>query len=281
MTRKTLHEWIDSHAGKYPAYRLRVGSGANPPTVAIVCTVESADKLSKRFKTATVELADDTDDLSGVIEEIATDHGYPNEAPTLRLHALGATSTEDGASFTEPRRRTETPTIEASTAASIEALCGSIVQAMRVNVKTIDILTETIAHREDTATHLMEQMLQARDDQNAAEADAMAASLILDIEQGGADPLKEAAARTLEAVAPLLLGVVPNGAGAPAVDVDTVIGLLEADPALAVSLAQDPRIVALIMSANAVQVQTPQPEAPQPVKTPPEPKKRRPRKPKA
>ena len=107
----------------------------------------------------------------------------------------------------------------------------------------------------------------------------MAASLILDIEQGGAAPLKEAAARTLEAVAPLLLGAVPNGAGAPAVDVATVIGLLEADPALAVSLAQDPRVVALIMSANGVPVTPPEP--PEPAETAPPAKKRRPRKPKA
>lgn len=269
--RRTLHEWIELHGGKFPAYRLRVGSGANPPTVAIVCTVAAADKLARRFKTATIETADDTDDLSGVIEELAADYGYPLENPTLRLHALGEKPADDGASYTAPRQRTEAPTVESSSAASIQAMAAALIQAMRVNVKCIDVLTETIAHGEEIRATAIESMLMARAAQNEAEAEAMASSLLLDLEQDEPNPLMTAAANTLENIGPMLLGMT-NGGHAPQLDADTVVDLLESDPQLAAELGSDPRIIDLVMrqalKANAeahespVKASEPQPRPP-------------------
>ena len=258
--RRTLHEWIELHGGKFPAYRLRVGSGANPPTVAVVCTVAAADKLARRFKTATIETADDVDDLSGVIEELAADHGWPLENPTLRLHALGEKPADDGASYTAPRQRTEAPTVEGSSAASIQAMAAALIQAMRVNVKTIDVLTETIAHGEEIRANAIEQMLHARAAQNEAEADSMAASLLLDLEQEEPNPLMAAAANTLENIGPMLLGM-NGGGGPPQIDANTVVHILESDPELAAELGSDPRIVDLVMrqalKANAQAQESP------------------------
>lgn len=245
--RKTLHEWIESHDGKYPAYRLRVGSGANPPTVAIVSTIDAADKMTRRFKTATVETADDTDDLSGVIEELAADYGYPLENPTLRLHALGEKPGEDGASYTAARQATEAPTVESSSAASIQAMAAALIQAMRVNVKCIDVLTETIAHGEEIRANAIESMLMARAAQNEAEAESMASSLLLDLEQDQPNPLMTAAANTLENIGPMLMGLTNGAAAPPQLDADTVVELLQSDPRLAEELGSDPRIIDLVM----------------------------------
>lgn len=258
MALKNLHDWIESHQGRFAGYRLRVGSGANPPTLAIVATAEAADRLGRRFKTSTIEVADDVDDLSGVIEELASEHGYPTENPTLRLHALGLKPSEDGASFTQPRKRTETRSVDGSSAGAIEALTGALVAMNRSAVKTIDILTETLAHREETLEQAIESLVEARADQAEAEADNLATQVISQASEPDNNPLQEAAARTLETIAARF-----NGSSAPPrVDVDTVIGLLEADPDLARSLAQDPRVVDLVMRSVVVEAPQDAPQAP-------------------
>jgi len=263
MNRKTIFDYIDGLGEQFSGYRIRVGSGGNPPTIGVVAAEEDAARIQKRFKSQTVA-AVAQEELASAIEEMAADAGWPDEHPTLRIHSITADG-RAGPSYANTKR-TSDGTVEGSSATSIEALCQTVVRMAQIQTKTIDILTETIAHSKEMEEMSAHRWLEARQDQLAAEAESMATALLAEAEQPENTAFQDAALATLQQVATKL------SAPPPTVTVETVIGLLEADPGLAIQLATDPRVVELVTRAS-VNRPMPQdtPDAPPATDTPTDP----------
>jgi len=244
MNRKSIYDYIDGLGERFTGYRIRVGSGGNPPTVGVVAVDADADRIQSRFKSQTVA-AVPQEELASAIEEMAADAGWPDENPTLRIHSITCDG-KAGPSYANTKR-TSDGTLEGSSATSIEALCQTVVRMAQIQTKTIDILTETIAHSKEMEEMSAHRWLEARQDQLAAEAESMATSLLAEAEQPESTAFQDAALTTLQQVANRLTSPPPT------VTVETLIGLLEADPQLAIQLATDPRVVELVTRASVVQ----------------------------
>ena len=243
MNRKTIDDYIDGLGERFAGYRIRVGSGGNPPTIGVVAAEEDAARIQKRFKSQTVAAVPFAE-LASAIEEMAADAGWPDEYPTLRIHSITADG-KAGPSYANTKR-TSDGTVEGSSATSIDALCQTVVRMAQIQTKTIDILTETIAHSKEMEELSAQRWLEARQDQLEAEAETMATALLAEAEQPETSAFQDAALTTLQQVA------TKPTAPPPSVTVENVIGLLEADPHLAIQLAQDPRVIALVTRATVV-----------------------------
>ena len=262
MNRKSIFDYVDGLGERYTGYRIRVGSGGNPPTIGVVAAEEDADRIQKRFKSQTVSAVPFAE-LASAIEEMAADAGWPDEHPTLRIHSLTADN-KAGPSYANTKR-TSDGTVEGSSAVSIEALCQTVVRMANIQTRTIDILTETIAHSKEMEEHAAHRWIEARQDQLDAEAETMATSLLAEAEQPDNSAFQEAALSTLQGVAAKLT------AAPPQFTVENVISLLQSDPQLAIDLASDPRVVELVSRASIVQKEAdkepPAPPLPDPLES--------------
>ena len=255
MNKKTIEEYVEGLPESNVIFRVRVGRRANPPTVGSVC-VEGCEAAAKRRVKCEPVVVEDRADLAYAIEDMAADAGYPDEHPTIRIDPHTAEGRAGTSSYTCTQKNSGDQ-VASSNAIAIETLCSTVVSMARIQTKTIDVLTDTLAHREETMEQAIEALVQARSDQSDAEAESIATALIAEAQEPETDPLKEAAARTLEGI---VAHLAQNGAGSPELTAESVIGILEANPQLAVDLARDPRVVDLVMRAAVTPPEQPTPK---------------------
>ena len=206
MTRKrTIKSWIDGLPPEAVAIRIRLGTGRNQPTLSIVA-IEGSGFVS-----------DDTgiiyckeSELASLIEELALDAGWKEEEPTIRLHAMSEKA-KPLASWQLTDRNKGSTTSEKGSAYAISALTDGVLSMAAQLTKTIDILTESLAHSETSRAHMFEAMLEAREDQLGAESAALLAAM--DNEPEPPDPIKQQAVDALSSVASVLVG--GGGGGEP------------------------------------------------------------------
>jgi hypothetical protein len=255
MNGRTLHDWIANHEGRYPAYRIRVGAGASPATIGIVTIADHFDAIDRRFGKQEVLSAEDFYDVADLAIDLASDAGWPTDAPVMRVHAIGESGVK-GTSFTVPN-----PTgaigeesqdgLFSALAAALASAHATIVHQARIGTKSLEIVTESLSHSHQTLAHSIDSMLDAQEDRQDAEMAALTSELLATGEEEPTNPLQEAAADTLRQVLPLLAASqAQNGAGPARLDSASVIQLLEADPALLAELKQDPRLVSLVLGAQ-------------------------------
>jgi hypothetical protein len=206
MRKRTIKSWIESLPPEAVAIRIRLGSGRNQPTLSIVA-IEGSGFSSDD---AGIIYVKETE-LSNVIEELALDAGWKEEEPTLRLHAMSDKG-KPLASWQLTERDKGSTTSEKGSAYAISALTDGVLSMAAQLTKTIDILTESLAHSESSRAHMFEAMLEAREDQLGAESAALLASM--DNEPEAPDPIKQQAVDALSSVAQVLVGGAGGGAQA-------------------------------------------------------------------
>jgi hypothetical protein len=94
-------------------------------------------------------------------------------------------------------------TSEKGSAYAISALTDGVLSMAAQLTKTIDILTESLAHSESSRAHMFEAMLEAREDQLGAESAAILAAM--DNEPPPPDPIKQQAVDALSNVAQVMM----------------------------------------------------------------------------
>jgi len=206
MRKRTIKSWIESLPPEAVAIRIRLGTGRNQPTLSIVA-IEGSGFDSDDAGIIYVK----DNELASVIEELALDAGWREEEPTLRLHAVSDKG-KPLASWQLTDRNKGSTTSEKGSAYAISALTDGVLSMAAQLTKTIDILTESLAHSESSRAHMFEAMLEAREDQLGAESAALLAAM--DNEPEAPDPIKQQAVDALSSVASVLVG--GGGAGAPA-----------------------------------------------------------------
>jgi hypothetical protein len=202
MRKKTIKSYIDSLPPEVVAYRIRLGTGRNVPTISIVA-IENSDFVSEDAGIIYCK----SEEVASVIEEIAIDAGWGEEETTIRLHALNKKNKSLG-TWQLTKKNPIASKNDYGTSYSIGALTDGILSMSAQLTRTIDILTESLAHSETSRAHMFEALLEAREDQLAAEGEA----LISTIDHGPAepDPFKMRAMSTLENVAAAFVGGTPG-----------------------------------------------------------------------
>lgn len=206
MRKRTIKSWIESIPPEAVAIRIRLGTGRNQPTLSIVA-IEGSGFDSDDAGIIFVK----ENELASVIEELALDAGWREEEPTLRLHAMSDKG-KPLASWQLTDRNKGNTASEKGSAYAISALTDGVLSMAAQLTKTIDILTESLAHSESSRAHMFEAMLEAREDQLGAESAALLAAL--DNEPEAPDPIKQQAVDALSSVASVLVGGA-GGGGAP------------------------------------------------------------------
>ncbi len=258
--RKTLSEYLETLPDDCAAVRIRVGDNNNPGTTAVVALPAYRSK-DNQYAPLIVE---DAEQLAQVVEAEAHEAGWPEEHPVLRLHAYTATGGQ-----LPTFSRTAGPTQGATTpqGSSPEwAIIGRLVDGylafggeMR---RTVDILTETLAHRETMANDALESALASRQDAQDAEMQAYAAQLAADemgqVESNG--PFDGAAGD-------MLAGILAKFTGQPEANAEGLADIIDADPSILDDLVQDPGLMGRVMESwhrnNAAETQAEAPEAPE------------------
>ena len=172
----TIAQWITALPEDTGAIRVRVGSGRSLPVCAVFRLAGA--KVSKGDHDP-IE-CDDLDDLANQAELAAQDAGWPIEYTTARIHAYTLEGLEKRSKLFRHQ-----PAPEVAGGISPEwGIIGRLVDgnlAMMAEArKSIDILTETLAHRETLTAEALEQALQSRQDAQDAEMQAYAQSLVVD-----------------------------------------------------------------------------------------------------
>ena len=243
--RKTLIEYLESLPEDCVAVRIRVGDNGNPPTTAVVALPEYKGK-DTGFAPLRVENREEL--IQAVAGQVGED-GWPEECSVVRLHPYTATGGQ-----LPTFSRTAGPRPGAPGGTSPEwGIIGRLVDGylafggeMR---RTVDILTETLAHRESMANEALESALAARQDAQDAEMQAYAAQLAADelsqVDQPG--PFDGAAGDILGQILGNMGGGTPQGE--PATAADRLRSMLDDDPSLVNELINDSDLMTRFASA--------------------------------
>jgi hypothetical protein len=202
--KRTIKSWIDNLPDEAIAIRIRLGSGRNQPTLSIIALENSGFKDQEDAGVIFCKPGERAE----LIETLALDAGWKTEEPTLRLHAISRTGKAMASWQLTDRGQREKSQMGSDY--SIGALTDGILSMASQLTKTIDILTESLAHSESSRAHMFEAMLEAREDQLTSETHAILAAM--DQEPEPPDPLKMQAVQAFQTVAQSLAGVSP-GAG--------------------------------------------------------------------
>jgi hypothetical protein len=239
----TISQWIAALPEDTGAIRVRVGSGRSLPVCAVF-RLEGA-KVSKGDHDP-IE-CDDLDDLANQAELAAQDAGWPIEYTTARIHAYTMEGLEKRSKLFRHQ-----PAPEAAAGMSPEwGIIGRLVDgnlAMMAEArKSIDILTETLAHRETLTAEALENALQSRQDAQDAEMQAYAQSLVVDerlaFEED--DPTPGIGHEILGQVAQVLMAQ----AGGGLADVESLKDLVNNRPDILDDLVNDDDLVGQVLGA--------------------------------
>ena len=145
MSRKrTIKSWVDNLPDEAVAIRIRLGSGRNQPTLSIIAIEQSG--FNDQDDAGIIFCK--PNERADLIETLALDAGWKSEEPTLRLHAISRTGKAMASwQLTDRGHREKT---NMGSDYSIGALTDGILSMASQLTKTIDILTESLAHSESS-----------------------------------------------------------------------------------------------------------------------------------
>jgi len=203
--KRSIKGWIDNLTAAAVAVRIRLGSGRNVPTLSIIALEGSG--FGEQDDASVIFCKES--ERANLIEDLAIDAGWGMEEPTLRLHAMSITGKPLASWQMTKRDRPEK--VGDGSNYSIAALTDGILSMAGQLTKTIDILTESLAHSESSRAHMFEAMLEAREDQLMSETEALLSAL--DQEPEPPDPIKMQAVQAFQSVAQTLAGGAGGGGG--------------------------------------------------------------------
>jgi len=225
--RRTLSQYLDSPPDGLAYVRVRVGDGSNPGTVGWIATSSTATAARKRIKDSDHALTV-ADDLRAAVLDMADGAGWPDELPTIRLHAHTDTG-QELPGYQQTRRPADGTT--ATTGADVTATLADALVRMADRVsKQVDVLARALEHREAVVADALEAVIEQGQRQLDAEAAALESSVAAALEAATTEPetisLPPAIEQILSAAAGALGGGAP-GAGLNDISDDQIDELLK------------------------------------------------------
>lgn len=205
--RRTLSQYLDSPPEGLAYVRVRVGDGSNPATVGWVATAEHANQARKRIRDSDHALTV-ADDLRTAVLDMADGAGWPDELPTVRLHAHTTTG-QELPGYQQTRRPADGTT--ATTGADVTATLADALVRMADRVsRQVDVLARALEHREAVVADALEAVIEQGQRQLDAEASALEASVAAALEAATTE-----SGPTLPPAIEQVLGAAAAAMGAP------------------------------------------------------------------
>ena len=211
--KKTIVEWLSGLGDKCHGVRVQLGTRAAGQTVGIVGIDGRALAIGDE-----VPFSSTWDDLPRTIEDLALSAGWGGglgQESTLRLYSLSAA----GKNLTTYQRTATAERTQSGGVSDVHAMAmehrrttdtmlQTICEQARIQTRTIDILSETLAHRENLLAGCLESFLDAQ--QEAIEQRAANVMLEQALTEGEEqDGLKSVQEQVLNGV----IGLIGGGGG--------------------------------------------------------------------
>ena len=209
---KSIVQWVGAQTDDCAGIRIQLGTRAAGTQVGIV----EVEGRGMALPATTVAYSSPFEQLARTVEDLALDAGWGSalgQEPVLRLYALD----KKGKSISTYQRTAKAQTSNSSVAdihalsrehrRALDKCLDTICEQAKTNTRTIDILTETLAHRESMMAHALEAMMDAS--QDATEQKAINAMLETALDNQGAgeqDGLKSVQGQVLQSVMGLITG---------------------------------------------------------------------------
>ena len=209
---KSIAQWVNSQSEDCAGVRIQLGTRAAGTQVGIV----EVEGRGLDLPSTTVPYSSPMESLARTVEDLALDAGWGSalgQEPVLRLYALDkkgkSTSTyqKTAKASTSNTQVSDIHALSMEHRRALDKCLDTICEQARTNTRTIDILTETLAHRESMMGHALEAMMDAS--QDAVEQKAINAMLESALDNGQeSDGLKSVQGQVLQSVMGLLGGQV-------------------------------------------------------------------------
>ena len=209
---KSIAQWVTSQSEECAGVRIQLGTRAAGTQVGIV----EVEGRGLDLPSTTVPYSSPMESLARTVEDLALDAGWGSalgQEPVLRLYALDKKGKSTSTYQKTAKAQTSNTQVSDIHALSMEhrraldKCLDTICEQARTNTRTIDILTETLAHRESMMGHALEAMMDAS--QDAVEQKAINAMLETALDNQGAgeqDGLKSVQGQVLQSVMGLITG---------------------------------------------------------------------------
>ena len=214
---KTIAQWVESQGDKCAGVRIQLGSRATGTTVGIV----EVEGRGLEMNQTTIAYSSPVDQLARTLEDLALESGWGSalgQESVLRLYSLDKKgkpiTTYQKTAKAQPSagQVTDIHALAMEHRRAMDKALDTICEQARTNTRTIDILTETLAHREGLMAHTLEAYLEsAQDATETRAANIMLESALDNGEQ--ADSLRSMQGQVLQQVMGLLGGGAPPGEG--------------------------------------------------------------------
>ena len=236
-------EWLNALPDTATHVRVRVGTGRQLPTVAIVALDGAETSKAGDHEPLVVG---SIDELAQRAEAEAMAAGWPEDYPTVRFHAYGASGRE---MRTYQSSKALTGLGQAAGPGGPEwmvigRLTDGLLSMAGECRRTVAILSDTLNHRETMMADALESALASRQDAQDAEVQAYAAQVVAE-EALGDDEEGGLAGQLLQQVAN---AVMSNRIGGP-LDADGLRAVLDANPSILDDLIDDEELIGRVFSA--------------------------------
>jgi hypothetical protein len=236
-----IDSWLSNLPDTVEGIKIRVGTRRSLPLIAVVALPGFTSEAEERLKDVSAIRVDERSEFLDIIEEEAEAAGYPTELHVMRLHAIDASGRVKRSLQLAGQKMAQ----KSSTDSVVAQLVDGILKSNAELRKSVDILTGSLAHREDVLKDSIESMLEAQ--QHAVETEA--SSLLNMIESAipaepQNDPLRQQAAGILGQIGQLFTG----GPQGPLTS-DSLAEMMEANPEMVKEMLKSDRVKAAFTSA--------------------------------
>lgn len=204
--RRTIETWLATLTPAAQQVKIELGARGSATRVGIVELERQDDSLL------------DCDGIANHIRGLAESAGWgPGESDEarLRLYALDSSSKILSTYQRTIAKETTGPVSDIAALtkehrAMLDKVLDTVVEQARIQTRTIDVLTETIAHREAVSAAALEAMVEAQGESAESNAMNMLLESALENHEAASNPYQATAGKALEAIIASLTGVEPT-----------------------------------------------------------------------
>lgn len=209
---KTIQQWLESQGEKCAGVRIQLGSRATGTTVGIL----EIEGRGLTLSDVTVPYSADVEAAPRVVEDLAIDAGWGGgigQETVLRLYAMDkrgkSISTFQRTATKDSRpgaQLTDVHALSLEHRRTLDKLLDTVCEQSRIQNKSLDIMTETLAHRESLMAGILESFL----DSQIETAETKAANYVLEsaLEGEGQNSTQTIQGQVLQSVMGMLGGTV-------------------------------------------------------------------------
>lgn len=216
---KTIGQWLESQGEKCAGVRIQLGSRATGTTVGIL----EIEGRGLTMSDVTVPYSADIEAAPRAIEDLAIDAGWGGgigQESVLKLYSMdkrGKSITTFQRTATKDSRPsaqlTDVHALSLEHRRTVDKLLDTVCEQSRIQNKSLDIMTETLAHRESLMAGILESFL----DSQIETAETKAANYVLEsaLEGDSKEGMQSLQGQVLQGVMGMLGGSGPEDGDDP------------------------------------------------------------------